>query len=111
MRWILNLVLLIVAAGMTSYFTSIWWSGLVVCFLVGLLLKPDASFLLGFLGIFLLWLCMSFFLDIQNESRLSSAIAEILPLGGSTILLIFVSSLIGALPAGFAVWSGRLLRG
>jgi NhaP-type Na+/H+ or K+/H+ antiporter len=38
----------------------------------------------------------------MNESILSQKVAQILPLGGSSVLLIFLSSLIGALVGGFA---------
>ena len=110
MRWIFTFLLTLIVAGLASFLTQIWWLGVVVCFVIGFLLPPKWAFLMGFLAVFVLWLGLSFYMDMQNSSRLSAAIAQILPLGGSTILLLLLSSILGALPAGFAMWSGALLR-
>ncbi len=110
MTWFLNLIILIITAGITTYLTNTWWVGIVICFILSLVIKPKASFLFGFLAIFILWFGLSFYFNYQNDNKLASAIAEILPLGGNSLLLILFSSLIGALPAGFASWSGSILR-
>jgi len=81
-----------------------WWSIAFAAFIVSALIrqKPFMSFLSGFLGVFLLWEILAWWIDTMNESILSQKVAQILPLGGSSILLIFLSSLIGALVGGFA---------
>ncbi|MEI9945237.1 MAG: hypothetical protein WDN26_13605 [Chitinophagaceae bacterium] len=89
-----------------------WWSIAVAAFIVALLVRQRAgrSFLSGFLGVFILWGALAFWIDIKNAGILSKKIASLLPLGGSAILLILVTALVGALVAGFAAMSGSYLR-
>lgn len=89
-----------------------WWSIALIAFLVALLIPQTVgrSFLSGFLGIFLLWTILSFWIDIKNDHILSQKIAQIFPLGGSSALLIITTALIGGLVGGFAAMSGGSLR-
>jgi len=68
------------------------------------------SFLSGFLGVFLLWAGLAWWIDSKNNSILSERIAHVLPLGGNSMLLILVTGLVGGLVAGFAALSGAYLR-
>jgi hypothetical protein len=68
------------------------------------------AFLSGFLGIFLLWAGLAWWIDMKNEGILSKKIAELLPLGGSSLLLILVTAFIGALVGGFGAMTGSFLR-
>ena len=89
-----------------------WWSIAPIAFLVALLLGLGVgrSFLAGFLGVFLLWAVLAFWIDIKNNSVLSHKIAQLFPLGGSSVLLILLTALIGALVGGFAAMAGGSLR-
>jgi hypothetical protein len=89
-----------------------WWSIAVASFLIALLVhqKAGKAFLSGSIGVFLLWGALACWIDIKNEGVLSKKIAEVLPLGGSSFILIFVTALIGALVAGFGAMSGSYLR-
>lgn len=89
-----------------------WWSIALISFLVAILIKQKISwaYLSGFTGIFLLWGLLAFLIDIKNKSILSHKIAQLIPLNGSSILLILVTALIGAIVAGFAAMSGSSLR-
>lgn len=89
-----------------------WWSIALAAFLVALLIQQaiGAGFLSGFLGIFLLWGLLSFWIDLKNESILSHKVAQVFPLGGSSLLLILVTALVGALVGGFAAMAGSSLR-
>lgn len=90
-----------------------WWGFALAACLIGALIpqKPYLSFLSGFLGLFLLWGILAFIIDAANNSVLSVKIAQILPLGGSSILLILVTALVGALVGGGAALTGSLLTG
>lgn len=89
-----------------------WWSLAVAAFLAALLIpqRGGRAFLSGFIGVFLLWAGMAWLIDNKNESILSEKIAAVFPLGGSSILLIVVTAIIGGLVAGFAAMSGSYLR-
>ena len=89
-----------------------WWSIAVVAFLVGLLL-PQAifrSFLAGFVGIFILWAVLAFWVDNANGGALSGEIAELFKLGNSSVLLILITAFIGGIVGGFAAMAGSSLR-
>jgi len=90
-----------------------WWSIAIAGFLVAIAvpLKPGSAFLAGFTGIFVGWVSIAMLRDASNERILSVKIASILPLGGSSFLLIVVAGLVGALVGGFAALSGSYLRG
>ena len=89
-----------------------WWSIALAALLVAALIpqRPFRSWITGFLAVFLLWGGMAFWIDIRNQHILSAKLAEIFPLGGSSILLVLVSALIGGLVAGFAALTGSYIR-
>ena len=92
------------------YFT--WWSFAVTSFIIALFVQQKAffAFIAGFSGLFLLWLFYTMIIDNANQHILSQRIAHLLPLNGSSILLILITSLIGGLISGFAALSGSLAR-
>ncbi len=89
-----------------------WWIIAVTAFFIAIVVHQRAgkAFLSGFIGTFILWALLAMLRDIPNESLLSKKIAEVLPLGGSTFLLIIVTAFIGALVAGLGALSGSYLR-
>ena len=89
-----------------------WWVLALVAFGVALVMRQTNgfSFLAGFFGIFLMWAVVAAWIDWQNKSLLSQKIAQLFPLGGSSLLLILVSAFVGGLVGGFAALSGSLLR-
>jgi len=97
-------------AGILSF--SPWWGFAITTFLVAVLVhqKAGKAFLSGFLGIFLLWAGLAWWMDMKNNGILSHKIAQILPLNGNTLLLILITGLVGGLVAGFAAMSGSFLR-
>jgi hypothetical protein len=89
-----------------------WWGFALIALAVSALIpqRPIVAFLSGFLALFLLWGGLAWFLDAANNSILSGKIARILPLGGSSVLLILVTALVGALVGGGAALSGSYLN-
>jgi hypothetical protein len=89
-----------------------WWIIAAASFLIALLVhqKAGKAFASGFVGVFILWGILAWWIDMKNEHILSKKIAEVLPLGGSSFLLILVTALIGGLVAGFGAMSGSYLR-
>jgi hypothetical protein len=89
-----------------------WWSLAIAAFIVATLIfqKPAHAFLSGFLGLFLLWGIFTGIINSANEGILATRVATIFPLGGSSFLLMLITTLIGALVAGLSALSGRYLR-
>ena len=89
-----------------------WWSIAIAAFVVAIVVHqhPGKAWLAGFLGIFLLWALLAWWIDMKNQSILAKRMAELLPLSGSAILLILVTALVGALVAGFAALTGSFIR-
>lgn len=92
------------------YFT--WWSFAVCSFVIALFIhqKPLVAFFTAFLGLFLLWGIMAVIIDNANNHLLSQKIAEVLPLKGSSVLLILITALIGGLVSGFAGLAASFAR-
>lgn len=94
-------------------FTNLpWWSFVFTSFVVAMAVhqKPGKAFLSGFIGIFLLWGLLAILKDNPNEHILSTKVAKLLPLGGSYILLIFLTAFLGGLVSGLAATSGSTFR-
>jgi hypothetical protein len=89
-----------------------WWSIAVAAFVSVLLipLRSSRAFLAGFLGVFILWALLALWIDIKNQGILSTKVAQIFPLGGSSFLIILVTAIIGALVGGLAALSASYLR-
>jgi len=112
MKFFVATILTALLSFIAGIYVDWWWSFAIMAFLVALLVNQRAgkAFLAGFLGLFLLWAGLAWWLDIKNESVLSVKIAELLPLGGSAITLILITGLLGGLVAGFAAMSAGFLR-
>ncbi len=89
-----------------------WWSLALAAFIIAILIpqKAGKAFLSGFLGVFLLWAVLAWWINMKNEGILAKKIAAVLPLGGNAFLLILVTAFIGGLVGGFAALSGSYLR-
>lgn len=111
----LKYILSIMVTALVSFVSGLylpWWGIAIAAFLVSTAIpqKPAYSFLSGFLGVFLLWEVLAWWIDSKNNGILSQKIAYIFGLGGSSLLLIIITSLIGALVAGFAALAGSYFR-
>ena len=84
-----------------------WWSIVIAAFLTALLVHQRAgrAFLSGFVGIFILWAFLAWWIDMKNQGILSKKMAELFHLGTSSILIILV---IGAVAGWLA---GQIVRG
>lgn len=111
MRFLLATLLIAALSFIIGIYLS-WWALAVVAFAVAMLLPQSdgRSFGAGFLAIFLLWGALAFWIDFNNNSLLSQKIAQLFPLGGSSVLMILTTAFVGALVGGFAAWSGSSLR-
>ena len=111
MKFFVSVILIALLAFLVQLFLP-WWSLAIVAFLVGVLIhqKAGMAFLSGFTALFLLWGGIAMIINMQNQGLLAEKVAQLLPLGGSSILLILITAFIGALVAGMASLSGNYLR-
>ncbi|HJS54264.1 MAG TPA: hypothetical protein VJ765_06960 [Chitinophagaceae bacterium] len=112
MKFLIATILTALLSFITGIYVALWWFFVIIALLVALLIhqKAGKAFFAGFLGLFILWSVLAFWMDNGNDGVLSAKIASLLPLGGSKWMLIFVTGLIGGLVAGFAALSGSYLR-
>ena len=111
MKFILSITLTALLAFISGLWLP-WWSIALAAFITALIVfqSPGKAFLGGFIGLFLLWGVLAWWIDTQNQGILSRKIAMILPLSGNSFLLIIVTAFAGALVAGLAAISGSFLR-
>ncbi|MCH8331521.1 MAG: hypothetical protein IH946_09110 [Bacteroidetes bacterium] len=103
---------LLVAAG--SYLLSLflpWWCVIFVALPVAYLHGRSAllSFTTSFLAVFLVAMLTAYYIDVQNDSILSSRIGTLIGLE-SPLLLYLISGLVLALPAGLGGLIGFLIH-
>lgn len=104
-------LLILVVAAVAQVFLP-WWCIAPVAFVLAVLVGRTGgkAFLAGFFGVGLGWLVLAIWLNGQNNSLLARRVAELLPLGGSILLLLLVTVAIGGLVGGLAALSGCWLR-
>jgi hypothetical protein len=111
MRFFISILLIALFAFALGFYMP-WWSIAVASFVVSLLIRQRSgrSFLTGFLAVFIMWCILGYLIDVSNHQLLSARIASILPLGGSPVLLIFFTGVIGGLTAGMASLTASYLH-
>jgi hypothetical protein len=103
---------LIAALGFASCLYLPWWTIAITSFVVILFIpqKPVHAFFAGFLGIFILWSALAFYISIKNDHILAHKISVLIFKTDSPLLLVLVSGLIGGLVAGLAALSASYSR-
>lgn len=89
-----------------------WWSFAISNFIIAILITqtPLKSFLSGALGVGLTWLTLAIIIDQQNHHLLSGKVATILPLNGSYVALIAITTFVGFLIGGLSALAGSYVR-
>lgn len=83
-----------------------------VCFLLALWRGSPGgqAFLAGLLGAGLSWWIPATWLNLHGVERLAQRLATLLPLGGSSWVLVLVAGLLAGLVGGLAALSGAWVR-
>ncbi len=113
MKFLSAIILTALLAFATGLYGAMpWWSFAITSLIVAMAVhqKAGKAFLSGFIGLFLLWSILAFLKDSANEHLLATKVAQILPLGGSYVVLIILTGVIGGLVAGLAALTGSYLR-
>jgi hypothetical protein len=111
MKFVISILLTILVSFAVGMYLPFWSAGL-VAFLVAVFIyqKPGMAYLAGFVSILLLWALLAWWIDAQNDSILSTRMATLFPLGGSSALLILITGIVGAIVGGLSALSGSFLR-
>ena len=108
MKNFLYTALIILVAYIAHLFLPWWVLPLVAGILAfALQIKPLHAFLFAFLGGALLWGITAFWIDMQNDGRLSARMGALLG-GLSGDAMIVATAFLGALFAAMGGWSGSL---
>lgn len=89
-----------------------WWCIAIAAFTVAVLLPqtPGRSFLSGFLAIFFLWGGLCLFISFKNHHIFTHKISLLIIKIDNPILIILLTTLIGAVVAGFSALTAAYLR-
>lgn len=111
MKLLISILLTALLAFALSFWLP-WWAVALAAFAVALAipLKPWQSALAGFLGVFLLWVILSAWINAQNDGLLAQRISSLLFKTESPGLLIVVGGLIGGCTGAAAALTGSLAR-
>lgn len=110
MKYLLGIIGIIVLGFVTQSFFA-WWTIALVAGVVGAWIKLNnlQSYLVGFLGVFLLWGGYAAFLNNGNEGILAGKIGAMFG-GLGAFQLVLITAVLGGIIGGFAALTGRLLR-
>lgn len=111
MKFAASILLTFIVSFAAGFYLPFWSAGL-VAFLVAVFIyqKPGMAYLSGFVSVLLLWALLAWWIDAQNDSILSTRMATLFPLGGSSALLILITGIVGAIVGGLSALSGSFLR-
>jgi hypothetical protein len=111
MKFLVALILILLFSFLAGLYFP-WWSIAIVAFILSLLIpqKPWVSFLAGFLALFLLWGFLSVWISVSNGHILAHRVSLLIFKTDSPFLLILITTLIGALVAGFAALSASYIH-
>jgi len=111
MRFIISTLLTAVFAYALGLYLP-WWSVTISSFIIAFLIpqKQGWSFTASFVAILLLWGIMSWVISSNNDHILAHRVSQLIVKNDSPALLILLTALLGALPAGVAGLAGSLLR-
>ncbi len=109
MKNILKIIFIVVLAWGLSFILPFWGAAL-AGFIASLVIRTSnvASFLTGFVAIFLLWGITAFLIDLETQSIMTDRISGIFSL--SPPFLILITALIGGITGGLGSLTGCTLR-
>ncbi len=110
MRFFVFILFTVFAAWLMEFVIGSW-TGIVAAALISgqfFWNQKGKAFGVGFVSIFLFWLCLALFLDFRNEHILSQRMAALLKLPFS-FLFILVAAVLGGIVGGVSAWCGAAI--
>ncbi len=111
MKFLLGLIAVVIAAFTMQFVLPIWWCTALICGLIAALIgiAPWKSLIYAFIGVFLVWGGLGYYMDAANEGILSGKMAELFKIDGG-LLLILITAFIGGFTGGLGAMTGSLFR-
>lgn len=111
MRTIFSIILIVILALLVHLYLPFWWLFSLVAFFISFAFGENTwkSFLVGFFGIFLLWISLTTINSINNDFILVNRMSHLLPFKNA-ILTILATATIGGLVGGLSSLSGYYLK-
>lgn len=105
-----RLIIIGILTYLFSFYTP-WWVLFIITFSTCFFIHGSFlnTFIAGFLGVGLVWLGFSWFLDFQSESYFTEKIVLLFPVKDSSYLIL-ISGLIGALSGGLGAILGNSFK-
>ena len=110
MKFLIQIIAIMITAWILELFGP-WYAIALAAFTFGYVLKSNANFFAGFLGIAILWIFRMWITDINaaENLNLAEAVSKIFPLNSKALLYV-VSAFLAGLVGGFACLTGSLLK-
>ena len=110
MQHFLKFLLIIVLAWLSSLVVPFYGVAL-AGFIASLIVRSSylSSFLIGFIAVFILWGSMSFYIDTETNSILTSRVSALFSVDPP--ILVLITGVLGGLTAGLGSLCGSLIRG
>ncbi|MBC7913533.1 MAG: hypothetical protein H7Y07_05350 [Pyrinomonadaceae bacterium] len=111
MKFIIASIFTALLSFVTALFSP-WWIITVVAFIVAAAIPQKAflAFLSAAIALFLLWGIQAYLIDANNDHILATKIAGLLIHRNSSIVIVFITGVLGATVSGFAAAAGSLFR-
>jgi hypothetical protein len=106
-RFAIQVLIIIILASILELVLP-WWSIAIAGFTGGLVFRSSFNFIAGFLGIGILWLITSLYIDFAAIVPLTNRVADIFMM--NKVALFALTALLGGLVGGFAAMAGSALR-
>lgn len=106
MKFLVQVLITIILCLLLQFFLP-WWTLAIGAFIVAFIFddKSFPAFAAGFLGVALLWLGMSAYINLVTDSVLTVKLNQLLPINS-----LVITALIGGLVGGFGALTGSLFR-
>jgi general stress protein CsbA len=110
MKYFLGVLGIIILGFITQTFFA-WWSIVLVAAIIGASIKLNnaQSYLMGFLGVFLLWGVYAAFRNNANDGILAGKMGVLFE-GIGAFQVVLITALLGGIIGGFGALTGRLGR-
>lgn len=111
MKFFVSVILIALVSFVASLFLP-WWVIAIVGFVIAFAIpqKAGAAFLSGFIGLFLLWAGLSFYISSANGHLLAHKMSMLFLKMDNPTVLIIATGIIGGLVAGFGSLTGCLCK-